>query len=170
MARTTCSFFAFTALMSLAACAEHSPAGTEAAAGPGAAPPPAIEAAPPKGESPSFVRLYNGRGGTGDSVCTVSFQGSPFHLMKKFDGSACRNDEAQAMRLENVPEKAVIQVYDDRDCGNHDDYAEIHVMQPAASITIGTFNESATHDDYEIASHGGNDIDGKVSCMVIDVP
>lgn len=125
------------------------------------------------------IRLYEGRGGREENICVIEILAVPFHSFEK----VCKNDEAMSMKLHNMPPGTVITVYDDPECGDHDDWQRTTVTssRPGADdILIGDFEDTgswvgtganpSTYTTLFSGSPHRYDLSGKVSCMIIDVP
>lgn len=118
------------------------------------------------------IRFYEGYDGSQDSFCAQTIEYRPFHLQKKM-GDCGKNDEAKSLRFEDTPPGTVVKVYDNPDCSTGDDWAEMVTLAVAKpAITVWNFEDNDADDSrYRIRYHyqDGN-LDGKVSCFIIDVP
>jgi hypothetical protein len=133
------------------------------------------KAAPGNREVYGFIRFYEGKSGTQDTFCPVTVTTLPYHSKEKM----CKNDEAQSLRVESLPAGTRIWVFDNSNCDTGDDWALITTLKRAnvgneGPITIWHFEEGSPSSDptrYAIEYHyqDGN-LDGKVSCRIIDVP
>jgi hypothetical protein len=107
------------------------------------------------------LTFYEGNSGTQSVVCqTVSGT-----MKLNFQRISCPNDEARSLQLSNVPAGYQLRIFDDPNCGTGDDWTEIKVLQPVASLLVGTFESSSTTSLAQISHHHNNGLDGKVSCV-----
>jgi hypothetical protein len=137
------------------------------------------------------IRFYEGKSATEKNVCTIGDLKPDDHLTVNFGAGnnpyGCDNDEAQSMKLQNMPAGTIIKVYDSPDCGDDDDWQRTTVVQSRIGIdvVVPTFEtewpnpqaySEATPiiDAFKWATtltlHYDNSLNGKVSCVKIDLP
>lgn len=137
------------------------------------------------------IRFYEGKKATDTNVCTIGGLKPDEHLTVKFGAGnnnyGCDNDEAKSMKLQNMPAGTVIKVYDSPDYGDHDDWQKTTVIQsrPGINVVAPTFEtewpkpqeySEATpiNDAFKwattLALHYDNGLNGKVSCVKVDLP
>lgn len=109
--------------------------------------------------------FHEGNGGGQDVVCTLPQ--SILTVDFKNDTYSCENDEARSVVLNNLPEGAMLIVYDDPGCGTGDDYTRIRVLEDISQVTIGTFEGGSYPSSIDYQHFPDNGLDGKVSCVQI---
>ncbi|WP_036143099.1 hypothetical protein [Luteibacter sp. 9135] len=133
--------------------------------------------AQPQSEPPQ-VRLFEGNNTSQNVVCTIGLA-EPFSQMFRFqkkDGN-CANDEARSIEFERMPPGTVIELYDDPECLTSDDWVKFTFLKRVAHTFASSFQydfDSGYGSDgdtvYSQRAHYKNGLDGKVSCMKINVP
>ncbi|MDR6643941.1 MULTISPECIES: hypothetical protein [Luteibacter] len=127
---------------------------------------------------PPYVRLYEGHNLTQDTVCSVPLTigaHAQYHFRDK-EGH-CANDEAKSIEFEHVPAGTVVELYDDPKCGKGDDWVSFTFRKLVPRTYAWGFEYSLEDTDfgngqvvYSKVYHEDNGLDGKVSCMIINVP
>ncbi len=92
-----------------------------------------------------------------DLTVTTTFSGT----------SAFVNDEARSAIMYWVAPNTVLRLYDSPSCSTSDDWVSIKVKTLRKRIVIGSFQQSVSGPDYEVAYHAVNGLDGKVSCAKV---
>lgn len=133
--------------------------------------------AQPQSEPPQ-VRLFEGNNTSQNVVCTIALA-EPFSQMFRFkskDGG-CKNDEARSIEFDWIPPGTVIELYDDADCLTSDDWVKFTFLKRVKYTWAGGFEYSKDDTDYGEGDvvysktyHKDNGLDGKVSCMKINIP
>lgn len=134
---------------------------------------------------PPTVRFYEAKWGTEANICTISILEPGKQLTVRFKDNDCDNDEADSMKLHNMPPGSIITVYDDPDCGDHRSWHRTTVARTHPGVTDivipsfetewpATVDYSPSIPEYQWATvltlHYESSLNGKVSCAIIDVP
>ena len=114
-----------------------------------------------------YATLYEGNRGTQNKVCDIEIIDQEVRL--KAEGS-CDNDEARSILLSFIPAGTQIRIYDNPSCSTSDDFTVIQVKTDIFQLIIDTFEESFETDQINVTFSKKNGLDGKVSCIQIDVP
>ena len=114
------------------------------------------------GIPPSYT-FKEGNFGLQDTVCTRSASSS--YTLNFKNSSACANDEARSVVLNNVPAGARLRVYDDPGCGTGDDWSEIVTFAHVFRFTVNSFESSFNNGVVRQTHFHNNGLDGKVSCI-----
>ncbi|SDF16222.1 MULTISPECIES: hypothetical protein [Rhodanobacteraceae] len=127
---------------------------------------------------PPYVRLYEGHKLTQDTVCSVPLavgEHKQYHFQEK-EGH-CANDEAKSIEFERIPAGTVVELFDDPKCGKGDDWVSFTFRKLVPRTWAWGFEYDLEDKDYgdgEVVYskvyHKDNGLDGKVSCMIINVP
>ena len=121
-----------------------------------------------------FIRFYEGKGATQDTFCAETISSLPYHV----SGRICKNDEAKSLKVEGLPAGTRIWVYDNPNCDTGDDWALITTLQragfegngsPIVAYEFEGPNNDPSRVSIEYHYQDGN-LNGKVSCRIIDVP
>jgi hypothetical protein len=128
-----------------------------------------------------LVIFSSGNGGTGNLTCSMPISTLVHDDFTK-SAFGCHNDDARSLRVVNGPGQLRIRVYDESHCDPRKPNSEIIIRQPGETV-IPTFQGRYFQGRTEIALVGGGigigstvqnvqlvkgDLDGKVSCVVID--
>ncbi|HXP00721.1 MAG TPA: hypothetical protein VN813_09465 [Luteibacter sp.] len=129
------------------------------------------------------IRFYEGWDGTQNNICTASIDSAPYYKLANVSNWDCPNDEAKSMKLHNLPAGSVIELYNDGDCADDDDWVQITVLKGrigADDLIVGGFEGNGVWigsgedpNSYRSVFHlkrNRHDLHGKVSCAIIDVP
>ena len=137
------------------------------------------------------IRFYEGKYADESNICTIDNLKLDDHLTVKFGAGNnvydCENDEAKSMKLVRIPPGTIIKVYDSPDCGDDDDWQKTTVVasKPRIDVVVPTFetewpkpvpysDEIAESDAFRwattLALHYDNGLNGKISCVKIDMP
>ena len=121
---------------------------------------------------PTFT-FWEGNNCTQDDLGSVpADQNNQWDLQAS--GAPIKNDEARSVTLSNVAAGVVLEVFDSPSASKHDDWAEIHVLQPVTSMCIGTFEQNIDTPSISMTYHPAsgiikNGLDGKVSNIKVKV-
>ncbi|MEX1826495.1 hypothetical protein [Luteibacter sp. CQ10] len=137
------------------------------------------------------IALYSNYGGspsghgTQGATCTINLNTQPFFQTFRFqdhDGG-CKNDDAKSIDMRYVPAGTTIELFDDPKCGTTDDWVQIKVLKQIPHAWTHGFDYDDDDSDggdgdivYQMRFHnrigygGDGQVEGKVSCMIIDVP
>jgi hypothetical protein len=92
---------------------------------------------------PPTVRFYEAKEATEHNVCTITITTPGFLTIdfKHDNPYGCKNDEAESMKLHNMPPGSIITVYDDSGCADSDDWQRTRVFKrwPGVDIVIPSF-------------------------------
>jgi hypothetical protein len=124
--------------------------------------------APPETKAIAHIRFYDKDWGDGHNFCTVAIDKVPYTSTGNFFD--CTNDEAQSVRLQDLPPGTTIALYDDPHCGDSDDYSIIRITKLMPNILVKNFGTAVHYTDWNMSVHRVNGIQGKVSCAEVDVP
>lgn len=100
---------------------------------------------------------------------SLSYDKGKYWNLTDSNTSIMANDEAKAVKLDNVPSGTTIKVYDNSDGHKDDDWAKITVKQTTdQTIKITSFEDNYEDENYQIEYHKNNGLDGKVSLIEVN--
>jgi hypothetical protein len=124
----------------------------------------------------AYVRLFDKGDTAGDIVCTLPITGAPYSLTQNFkEKGNCANDEAVSISFSNIPAGSIISLYDDPHCEEDDDWVKFTFFYEvnwtyAHNLEINQTTTENNHDVFKQTYHDKNGLNGKVSCIMINVP
>ncbi|HYH95032.1 reprolysin-like metallopeptidase [Hyalangium sp.] len=113
------------------------------------------------------LSFYEGHDGTQNKVCDLS---ADTQLVRFQSHPSCDNDEARSIVLSMVEAGTTIEVYNDPDCRDTDDWARYTIKRTVFRATIPHFEEPVDTDDILAELHIDDQLNGKVSCVSITRP
>lgn len=127
---------------------------------------------------PPYIRLYEGNRLTQNTVCAIALTiGEHRQFNFKSHDGGCANDEARSIEFERMPAGSIVELYDEPSCGKNDDWVSFTFKQLVARTYASGFEYSLEDKDFgdgEVVIskvyHKHNGLDGKVSCMIVNVP
>lgn len=115
-----------------------------------------------------LISFFEGNDGKEDRVCNFAVDKSRRVRFKKTRG--CKNDEARSVVLTNLKVGTKLSVYDHPECGTGDDWTSISIRQDIVQMTVNSFERSYSNNSVEVDYNNKNGLNGKVSCIIIDIP
>lgn len=119
------------------------------------------------GDLGGVVTLHEGNNASQNKVCDLRLRNGETRFRGHGD---CDNDEARSMTLALARAGTVVSVFDSPDCRTNDDFTVIRVKRDLFRKVIRSFETSTEDADVEVDHHHDNGLDGKVSCLRIQMP
>jgi uncharacterized protein YraI len=125
----------------------------------------------------AYVRLYEKGDTAGDVVCTININEAPHNqiVQMKSGDNSCSNDEAVSVSFSNIPAGSIISLYDDPNCGEGDDWVKFTFLMDSgwtytSNLELNLTKAENNHVVFKQVYTHKNGLNGKVSCMRIQVP